>query len=113
MYGQYEDGSRGKRKLRKYKKRYDSLSEKIQILVLQQSELTEQQSAKDQQVICKVLAGKILKKYPTVKMAQREFGFSAKTMRANNKRPNLSTVLKKETFECNQASNRRLNKTVI
>lgn len=43
---------------------------------------------KEKQILSKVIAGKIIKKYRLGKYAHQEFGFSQKMMRANRKRPN-------------------------
>lgn len=43
-------------------------------------------SEREKQLISKIMAGKILKKYRLLKMARTEFGFSAKRMRNNEKR---------------------------
>lgn len=43
---------------------------------------------KEKQILSKVIAGKIIKKYRLGKYAHQEFRFSQKMMRANQKRPN-------------------------
>lgn len=43
-------------------------------------------SEREKQLISKIMAGKILKKYRLLKMTRTEFGFSAKRMRNNEKR---------------------------
>ena len=125
------------RSVEKYRKRYDRLLKKIHKLdspnaktkcqmATQKnlrrtllfhnaimSELREkyqtQRCAKDRQVISKILAGKILKKYRLVKVAQREFGFSPKAMRANEKRPtSLQYTRKKQCNRISKASDEKI-----
>lgn len=42
------------------------------------------------------MAGKVLKKYRLLKMAQREFGFSPRRMRSNEKRTTAFTYTRKK-----------------
>ena len=59
-------------------------------------------STKDKQVASKLFRGNILRKYGLGKAANREFGFSAKAIRANQYRPtNLQYSRKKQ---CNRIS---------
>lgn len=51
---------------------------------------------KEKQILSKVIAGKIIKKYRLGKYAHQEFGFSQKMIRANQKRPSFLEYHRKQ-----------------
>lgn len=71
------------------------------------------QSDRDKQMISKIMAGKVLKKYRLLKMAEREFGFSPRRMRSNEKRTTALTYTRKKQKNSISPATEKKNQTVL
>ena len=67
-------------------------------------------TAKDRQVISKVVAGKLLKKYRLLDFARKEFGFSPKLMKTNKTR--ATKLQYTQQIQCNKIS-KEVEKKII